>query len=50
MDNLDQSIDLEQVLPENGKQEVLLILHFWRHLHNKCTTVPKTYKRFTNLV
>jgi hypothetical protein len=40
---------LEQVPPEMEKQEVLCMLHFWRQLHNKYTTVPKTYKRFLNL-
>jgi hypothetical protein len=40
---------LEQVPPENGKQEVLSMPHFWRQLHNKYTTVPKIYKRFSNL-
>jgi hypothetical protein len=46
---LDTANCLEQVPPENGKQEVLCMLHFWRHLHNKYTTAPKIYKRFSNL-
>jgi hypothetical protein len=37
---LDTVISQEQVPPENGKQEVFSMLHFWRHLHNKYTTVP----------
>ncbi len=37
---LNTAIDLEQVSPENWKQEVLSMLPLWRHLHNKYTTVP----------
>jgi hypothetical protein len=37
--NLDQLNVMEQVTPENGKQEVLLLLHFWRHLHTFYNTV-----------
>ncbi len=41
---LNTAICLEQVPPENGKQEVLSMLHLWRHLHNKYTTVQKFFK------
>jgi hypothetical protein len=46
---LNTAICLEQVSPEMIKQENLSMLHLWRHLHNKYTTVPKIYKRFSNL-
>jgi hypothetical protein len=46
---LNTAIDLEQVPPEMEKREVLSMLPLWRHLHNKYTTVPKIYKRFSNL-
>jgi hypothetical protein len=36
---LDTAISQGQVPPENDKQEVLLLLHFWRHLTHFYNTV-----------
>ena len=40
----------EQVVSKKWKQEVFSMLYSWRHLHNKYTTAPQTYKRFSNLI